>query len=69
MRLATKNERPRQDNSGADWICDCLKCGRKNIVVKGDYLRNGDTTSCGCVNSRNEAKIAVMLDDLNIKYV
>lgn len=51
------------------WVCSCLKCGKQNVIVKGDYLRNGDTSSCGCLNSKNESKIAKMLDALNIKYI
>ncbi len=69
IRMAEKNEKPRQDNYGVYWVCECLKCGRKNVIIKGDYLRNGDTSSCGCLNSRNEAKIAKMLDELNIHYI
>lgn len=68
IRQAKKEERPRTDNCGIYWICSCLKCGKQNVIVKGDYLRNGDTSSCGCLNSKNESKIAKMLDDLNIKY-
>lgn len=30
------------------WLCEC-KCGTQ-IVVRGDNLRNGHTTSCGCKN-------------------
>lgn len=31
------------------WKCEC-KCENKTIVsVRGDYLKNGNTTSCGCV--------------------
>ena len=69
IRQSTLEERPRKDSHGVYWICDCLKCGRKNVVIKGDYLRNGDTSSCGCLNSKNEMEIAKMLDSLNIKYI
>ena len=58
IREATQEERPRKDRTGLYWNCTCLKCGRKNIIVFGDYLRNGDTKSCGCINSINESKIA-----------
>lgn len=67
-RMATKEERPRQ-NRGVYWNCTCLKCGRKNVIVLGDYLRNGDTKSCGCIISYNENKIKKLLDEANIKYV
>ena len=67
-RQATKEEQPRTDRTGLYWICDCLRCGRSNIVVFGDYLRNGDTSSCGCLLSKNENIIAKMLNELGIKY-
>lgn len=68
-RKATEEEKPRHDRTGVYWNCTCTKCGRKNVIVFGDYLRNGDTQSCGCINSINESKIAQMLDILNIKYI
>lgn len=67
-RMATEEEKPRHDRTGVYWVCTCLKCGRKNVVVFGDYLRNGDTTSCGCVLSVNESRIAQMLDSMNFSY-
>lgn len=33
------------------WICQC-DCGNKATVIGAD-LRNGGTTSCGCMSSRN----------------
>lgn len=68
-RRATEEEKPRHDRTGAYWNCTCTKCGRKNVIVFGDYLRKGDTKSCGCLTSLNESKIAQMLDTLNIKYI
>lgn len=67
-RMATKEEKPHKDIEGIYWNCTCLKCGRKNVIVKGDYLRNGNTKSCGCIQSVNESKIAMMLDSSNISY-
>ena len=66
-RMATKDEKPR-DVESVYWVCTCQKCGRKNVIVKGDYLRNGDTTSCGCIQSKNESSIAQMLDSLGYTY-
>lgn len=37
------------ENGRAMWKCDC-DCGNKNVIVKGKYLLNGDTKSCGCLN-------------------
>ena len=67
-RMAKKEEQPRQDKDGVWWVCTCTHCGRKNVIVFGDYLRNGDTKSCGCINSMNESKICQMLNHLNISY-
>lgn len=66
-RMAKPEEKPR-DIESIYWVCECKKCGRKNVIVKGDYLRNGDTISCGCVQSKNESIIAQMLDSLNYTY-
>lgn len=68
-RQATEIEKPRTDRVGVYWNCTCKKCGRKNIIIFGDYLRKGETKSCGCINSFNESKICQMLDNLNIKYI
>lgn len=68
-RKATDEERPRTDKTGIYWNCSCLKCGRENVIVFGDYLRNGDTKSCGCLNSFNESNICKILDNLGYKYV
>ena len=68
QREATPEEKPRNDRTGVYWNCDCLHCGRKNVIVFGDYLRNGDTTSCGCIVSKNESRIADMLTNANIQF-
>lgn len=68
-RRATEEEKPRNDRTGAYWVCTCKKCGKKDVIVFGDYLRKGDTQSCGCLKSVNEAKITSMLELMSIKYV
>lgn len=68
-RMATEEEKPRHDRTGVYWNCTCTKCGRKNVIIFGDYLRNGDTKSCGCINSYNESQICQMLDTMQIKYL
>lgn len=67
-RMATEEEKPRHDRTGIYWNCTCTKCGRKNVIVFGDYLRKGETQSCGCINSINESKICQILDNTNIQY-
>ena len=66
LTVVEKAETPK-GKIGAYWKCKC-KCGNE-VIVKGDYLRNGDTQSCGCLNSKNEAQIAIMLKELNINYI
>lgn len=68
-RMANSEEVPRKDREGIYWNCTCLNCGRENVIIFGDYLRNGNTSSCGCITSVNESKIAKMLDALGITYI
>ena len=67
-RMATEEEKPRQDRAGIYWNCTCKKCGKKNVIVLGKYLRNGTTKSCGCLNSFNESRICQMLDNIHFTY-
>lgn len=57
-----------ENNSRGDaqWLCQC-ECGNL-IVTSGVRLRNGTTTSCGCIVSKGEAKIKHYLNKLGIKY-
>lgn len=45
------------------WLCDC-KCGNQTIVFQTNLLK-GNTTSCGCLSSRNQAH---KLKDINTKH-
>lgn len=68
IRRATEEEKPRHDRTGVYWNCTCLNCGRTNVIIFGDYLRNGDTTSCGCITSKNESKIADILTKNHFQF-
>lgn len=58
-------ERRGSDKSGiAMWLCRC-ECGNE-VVVRGSYLRNGSTTSCGCY-SRERASENIK-DETGNKY-
>lgn len=47
------------------WKCQC-KCGNEKITT-GKNLRLGLTKSCGCLHSKGEEKIALILQQNNIK--
>ena len=53
----------------AQWECQC-DCGNPNhIIVTGDNLRRGHTTSCGCERlSHGEQTIVKLLNENNIPY-
>lgn len=54
---------PKQD---ALWLCKC-QCGNTKIV-NGRDLRNGHTSSCGCLISKGESMIAAYLQQHSIRY-
>jgi hypothetical protein len=47
-RLARKSE-------AISWNCNC-SCGAVNVIVRGDHLRLGRSTSCGHIVSKRFAK-------------
>lgn len=58
----SKNGRKRRK-----WLCQCTKCG--TITIQNtDNLTRKMVSSCGCVMSKGEEKIANVLSQLNIKY-
>lgn len=48
------------------WHCKC-DCGNE-CDVNGSYLRDGKTSSCGCIMSKGELKISQILNENNIKF-
>ena len=48
------------------WKCKC-DCGNE-CYVPSHYLRNGETSSCGCICSKGEQKIADILKAHNIRF-
>ena len=62
IKLADKKSKSRQ----VYWQCQC-ECG--NIaIIRGASLRDGTTTSCGCIQSHGEEKVSALLRELNIKF-
>lgn len=54
-------------NGGIIWICKC-ECG-SITKVRGDRLKAGATSSCGCLRSKGEATIAMILNQNNINFI
>lgn len=52
--------------SGIWWLCKC-QCG-KEIIVSGNALRTGNTTSCGCNKSKGELEIENILQKNHIEF-
>lgn len=48
------------------WYCEC-KCGNHHIVATSDFTR-GKVQSCGCLNSKGEAKIAAILEKEGVSF-
>lgn len=49
------------------WLCDCI-CGRKDIPVVGEFLKNGTTTSCGCRQKETQFQKLYNIYDLTNSY-
>lgn len=55
-----------RDDGGAIWKCKC-DCG-KVVDVRGDSLRSGHTTSCGCLTSYVEKTISDLLQQNSLIF-
>lgn len=55
-------------NRKALWKCQC-DCEAKTIVViRSNDLKQGKTISCGCISSKGEEKISLLLSENNIPF-
>ena len=54
-------------NRHRHWICRC-ECGNITQPIPSDRLKNGNTTSCGCINSQGEFLIRTALQELQIPF-
>lgn len=61
-----KDSGKRTKDNGVLWQCIC-QCGNKPLI-RGSYLLNGHTQSCGCLLSKGEAYIAELLSQNNIQF-
>ena len=65
-KLTTLQTIGKDKNNNYLWKCKC-ECG--NIIVTTTVnLKSGNTTSCGCIISKGEAKITKILEENNIPF-
>ena len=55
------------NNKTAQWLCSC-DCGNNNFITTSHNLLSGNTQSCGCLKSKGEEKIKLILQQHNIIY-
>ena len=65
-KLIVKNRVFIEGEKEGFWFCEC-DCGNTKIV-KGKYLRDGLTKSCGCLVSYLENVVEKFLQEKNISY-
>lgn len=65
-KLTVLKRGPNLESKLATWQCQC-DCG-SIVTVRGSSLRNGQTTSCGCIKSKGEENIAKILTIYQINY-
>ena len=56
-----------KNNQGA-YLYDCTCFCGNHFISDATRLINGHKSSCGCLHSKGEAKIQLLLDELHIKY-
>lgn len=66
IRKATKEETAGRPLGNGYWLCAC-DCGNHHIVSTSDFTQQ-KVQSCGCMNSKGEAKITKLLEDNNICF-
>ena len=73
LRRATKEETAGR-KGGVYWLCQCDCKDKTKKVVAGFSLRNGESTSCGCVtkermiNIAEQRKLSGRINDINNNY-
>ena len=67
LREATADETIGRRDKRKYWYCEC-QCGNHHIVETSDFT-HGKVQSCGCLNSKGEAKISSILESNNIHFV
>lgn len=67
LTVSAKTSKPENSSKkGSWWLCKC-SCGNR-LIVHSNALKTGNTTSCGCVNSKGEKEINRVLSSMDINY-
>lgn len=66
-KLVALNATNERKESNIIWICQC-DCGSQ-VKIRLHDLISGNTTSCGCIRSKGQYKIATLLTNNNISFV
>ena len=66
IRKANEEETKGRPEHVGYWYCEC-NCGNHHIVGTSDFT-NGKVQSCGCMNSKGEAKITKLLEEYNLQF-
>lgn len=66
IRQAEKAEASGRPEQRTYWYCLC-ECGNHHIVETSDF-KMGKVQSCGCMNSKGEAKITKLLEEYNLQF-
>ena len=67
-RIGTVSKNEDWKTSTPLYLAQCINCGRY-FHVRADYLRSGNTHSCGCLLKQREMEIELFLEAENIDYV
>lgn len=63
-----ERDRENLDKQRVRYICECDCDAHTRISVLADNLKRGHSTSCGCINSKGEDKINIILKELGLSY-
>lgn len=66
LTVTSYNEEVSKEKGHVYWNCDC-SCGGHTVVL-GDNLRNGNVQSCGCLKSKGEEQIGILLTQHQILF-
>ena len=66
-KLTAKEYIGSSGKESALWLCHC-DCGNNNFITTSAHLISGNTQSCGCLKSKGEEKIKLILQQHNINY-